>query len=61
MPNYAKTDHYTPEENAFWERFCACAGEEFATMRGLKFTFCVRGNEVFFDRKAKAAHGATLH
>ena len=60
MPNYAKTDHYTPDENDFWERFCACAGVEFETMRGLKFTFRVRGNEVFFDRKAKSITRATI-
>ncbi|MBR0459611.1 MAG: hypothetical protein IJJ26_10275 [Victivallales bacterium] len=60
MGRFAKTEQYTPEENAFWEQFCACAGRDFRTMRGLPFTFEVRGNEVFFDRKAKSITRATI-
>ena len=60
MGRYAKTWQYTNEENAFWERFVGCAGLEFSTMRGLRFTFEVRGNEVFFDRKEKSVTRATV-
>ncbi len=60
MARYAKTEHYTNEENAFWERFCACEGRGFSTMKGLQFSFEVRGNEVFFDRKAKSVTRATI-
>lgn len=54
MPHYADLSSYTPEELAFWDRFAACAGHTFTTARGLAFTFAIRGNEVFFDRKEKS-------
>ena len=60
MGRYAKTDSYTPEENDFWRRFCACEARGFTTMRKLNFTFEVHGNEVFFDRKAKSITRATI-
>ena len=60
MGRTAKTEQYTEEENAFWERFCECAGRSFLTLRGLAFSFVVRGNEVFFDRKAKSITRATV-
>ena len=60
MGRFAKIEQYTVAENEFWERFVACVGREFATMRGLRFTFQVRGNEVFFDRKEKSVTRATV-
>ena len=60
MGRFAKTELYTADENEFWERFCACEGRGFSTMKGLKFTFEVRRNEVFFDRKAKSVTRSTI-
>jgi hypothetical protein len=60
MPNYAKTDHFTKDENDFWAKFCACAGQEFQTLTGLNFTFRVKGNEIFFDRKVKSITRSTI-
>ena len=60
MGRYAKTDDYTPEENAFWERFCECEARGFTTMRCLNYSFTIQGNEVFFDRKEKSITRATI-
>ena len=60
MGRFAKIEQYTEEENAFWERFCGQAGRPFKTLRGLEFTFEVRGNEIFFDRKEKSITRATV-
>ena len=60
MGRFAKTEQYTDAENEFWERFLSCAGRSFFTMRGLHFTFEVRGNEVFFDRRAKSVTRSTI-
>ncbi len=60
MGRFAKTEQYTADENEFWKRFCACEGRGFSTMKGFQFTFEGRGNEVFFDRKAKSVTRATI-
>lgn len=60
MGRFAKIEQYTADENEFWENFCACEGRGFSTMKGLLFTFEVRGNEVFFDRKAKSVTRSTI-
>ena len=60
MGRYAKLDQYTQEEKEFWDRLCTCEGKTFTTHRGLEFTFSVRGNELFFDRKAKSITRATV-
>ena len=60
MGRYAQIEQYTAEENDFWKKFLACAGHEFKTLRGLEFSFEVRGNEVFFDRKSKSITRATV-
>ncbi len=60
MGRFAKLEQYTANENDFWQRFVGYAGHIFTTMRGLEFTFEVRGNEVFFDRKAKSVTRSTI-
>jgi hypothetical protein len=60
MGRTAKTSQYTAEENAFWEKFVECDGVTFTTLKGLEFSFEVRGNEVFFDRKEKSVTRATV-
>ncbi len=35
-------------------------GTEFTTQRGLKYTFSVQGNKVFFNRKEKSVTVATV-
>ena len=60
MGRYAKLDQYTEEEKQFWDRLCACEGQTFTTMRGMAFTFSVKGNEIFFDRKAKSVTRSTI-
>lgn len=54
MPQYANLSQHTPDELDFWKRFTECAGQVFHTAKGLEFTFAIRGNEVFFDRKEKS-------
>ncbi len=60
MGRFAKLEQYTADELEFWERFRACAGRPYTTMRGLKYTFRVQGNELFFDRKHKSITCATV-
>ena len=60
MGRFAKMEQYTPDEIDFWARFCACAGRPYTTMRGLRYTFRVQGNELFFDRKHKSITCATV-
>ena len=60
MGRFAKLEQYTPDEMEFWERFRACAGRPYTTMRGLQYTFRAQGNELFFDRKHKSITCATV-
>jgi hypothetical protein len=60
MGRFANTSSFSPEEQDFWRRFCALMGTEFTTRRGLKYTFSVQGNEVFFNRKEKSVTVATV-
>ena len=60
MGRTANISQHTPEEKAFWEKFCTFAGCEFSTQSGLQFTFTVRGNEVFFSRRVKSITRATI-
>lgn len=61
MPRYADEAGYTPEEVALWEALKCSAGQSFQTMRGCTFTFAVRGNELFVDRKAKSVTRSTVN
>ena len=60
MGRNAKTEQYSAEERDFWRRFRELAGTMFTTLRGLDYTFEVRGNEIFFDRKEKSVTLATV-
>ena len=60
MGRNAKIEQYSTEEQDFWRRFCELAGVTFTTLRGLDYTFDVRGNEIFFNRKEKSVTLATV-
>ena len=60
MGRNAKTEHYSAEELDFWRRFCELAGETFTTLHGLDFSFEIKGNEIFFDRKEKSVTLTTV-
>lgn len=61
MPRYADTAAFTKEENAFWERLASLEGQRFVTLKGLEYTFSVRGNELFFDRREKSVTRASVN
>ncbi len=61
MPKYADTSGYSPEENALWERLKALAGTTFVTAKGLRFSYSIRGNELFVDRKEKSITRSTVN
>ena len=60
MPNYAKED-YTPEEIKLWEAIRQHEGEPLCTVKGLTFTYRIRGNELLVDRKEKSITRATVN
>ena len=60
MGRNAKTEQYSVDEQDFWRRFCELAGETFTTLRGLDFSYDVKGNEIFFDCKEKSVTLATV-
>lgn len=39
---------------SLWETLILFAGYPFHTVKGLKFNYCVRGNEIFINRKEKS-------
>lgn len=49
---------YTKE--VLWELLKQHEGEEFLTFKGLPFTYSIRGNELFVDRKDKSITLATI-
>ena len=60
MGRNAKTEQYSADEQDFWRRFRELSGQTFTTLRGLEYTFDVKGNEIFFDRKEKSVTLATV-
>ena len=46
---------------ALWEALSAFAGAPFQTAKGLSYTYCVRGNELFFTRKEKSVTRASVN
>ena len=60
MGRNAKPEQYSAEEQDFWRRFCELSGVTFTTLRGLDYTFNVKGNEIFFNRKEKSVTLATV-
>ncbi len=43
-----------------WEKIKACEGETFYTVKGLPFTYTVKGGELFAERKKKSITRATF-
>ncbi|MEI3265852.1 MAG: hypothetical protein V8R85_01330 [Frisingicoccus sp.] len=43
-----------------WEKIRALEGESFHTVKGLPFTYRVKGGELFTDRKKKSITRATF-
>lgn len=43
-----------------WEKIKACEGETFYTVKGLPFTYTVKGGELFAERKKKSITGQPL-
>ena len=60
MGRFAKMTEYTHEELLVWEQIREIAGEQLWTSRGLAFSFELRGNELFVDRKKKSITCATV-
>ena len=60
MGRNAKNEQYSIDEQEFWRQFRELAGVTFTTSRGLEYTFDVKGNEIFFDRKEKSVTSATV-
>ena len=61
MPNYADTSQYTPQEVALWQALEEHAGESFMTVRGLRYSYSISGNELFVDRRDKSITRATVN
>lgn len=47
-------------EKVLWSAVCAFQGYVFKTAKGLRFTYTVKGGEVFVDRKEKSITRATV-
>ena len=45
---------------AVWEQLQRHAGERFITAKGLPYTYCIRGWELFVDRRAKSITFSTV-
>lgn len=52
------SDSFT--EDNLWAAFLLFQEYPFYTAKGLKFTYTIRGNEIFFDRKRKSITRATV-
>ena len=49
-----------PESGVIWGELSRFQGETFRTARGLEFTYEIRGNELFVDRKDKSITRSTV-
>ena len=49
-----------PESDVLWQEITRLQGEAFYTAKGLKFTYEIRGNELFVDRKDKSITRSTV-
>ena len=61
MANYADTSGYSPAEIALWDELKAHENEPFVTVNGLRYTYSIRGNELFVDRKGKSITRASVN
>ena len=46
-------------EELFWYTLVQCQGHSFYTVKNLEFTYTIKGNEMFVDRKNKSITKAT--
>ena len=51
---------FMPESEILWQELIRLQGEAFRTARGLEFTYEIRGNELFVDRKDKSITRSTV-
>ena len=61
MPRYANTADYSEDEKQCWQWLVKKQGTVFYTIKGLPFTYEIKGNEVFFSRKEKSVTRATIN
>lgn len=47
-------------EELLWETIETCQGQPFSTMKGLEFSYRVKGYEMFVDRKNKSLTKSTV-
>lgn len=59
LKNSSDADQGIPEE-VLWEALEAFAGYSFYTVKGMKFSYAVKGYEMYVDRKAKSITKATV-
>lgn len=50
-----------PESDVIWKELAQLQGETFHTAKGLEFTYEIRGNELFVDRKDKSITRSTVN
>ena len=51
----------TAMEEILWDALLLYQSYPFKTAKGLKFTYCIKGNEIFVDRKEKSITRATVN
>lgn len=51
----------TAMETILWDALLLYQSYPFKTAKGLKFTYCIKGNEMFVDRKEKSITRATVN
>ena len=61
MGRKADESKYTEEEKKLWEQLRENEGRVFKTLRGLEFTYEVRGNELLTSRKEKTITRSTVN
>lgn len=61
MPNYANESEYTDAEIKLWALLKAHQRERFYTKKGLAFTYTIRGNELFVDRRDRSITRSTVN
>ena len=61
MPHYADTAGYSKEEVRLWAQLMENQEKTFYTLKGLPFTYNVKGNELFFSRKEKSVTRASIN
>ena len=55
------TAHSPDTEEVLWDALLLYQSYPFKTAKGLKFTYCIKGNEIFVDRKEKSITRASVN